>query len=314
MEQYEVRLGEQMPDELKALRQWVVWRAELRPGKAKPAKVPYQPRTGHRARTDVPATWGTYAQALARHRQGGWHGLGFVFTAGDPYCGVDLDDCRVPLTGEITPWAWEIVEELRSYTEVSPSGRGLHVLVRASLPGHAGRKQGAVEVYDAGRYFAVTGQRLAGQPGTIEERQAEVLALYATLAPAAEETLPRGQPRPTLAFSRSDEEVLARARAAPNGAKFRALYDEGRMDGYRDPQTGTHDPSRADFALMRLLAYWTNGNAAQMARLFQASALYRPERWGQLAGGGHSYGEVTIYNALRLPDLGAADAPKRKRR
>ncbi|HEX6779385.1 MAG TPA: hypothetical protein VF099_14340 [Ktedonobacterales bacterium] len=165
-----------LPDELKALRQWVVWRAELRPGKSKPAKAPYQPRTGHRARTDVPVTWGTYPQALARYRQGGWHGLGFVFTAGDPYCGVDVDDCRVPLTGEITPWAWEIVETLHSYTEVSPSGPGLHVLVRASLPGDAGRKQGAVEVYDAGRYFAVTGKRLAELPSIIEARQAQVEA------------------------------------------------------------------------------------------------------------------------------------------
>ncbi len=293
--------GELIPDELKLPQQWVVWRYEPAPGKDKPKKRPYQPRTGHPARTDRPATWGTYAQALARFQHAGWHGLGFVFSTDDPYCGVDLDDCRSPLTGEIAPWAWQIVERLSSYTEVSPSGTGLHILVKAALPNHAGRKQGAVEVYDAGRYFAVTGERLAGLPATIEERQAEIEALYATLVPEEGETLPAGRPAPPLALSRSDEEVLARARNAPNGAKFRTLYDEGRIDGYPDPNTGRPDASAADFALCRLLAYWTNGNDAQMDRLFRQSALYRarPERWEQDAGGGHTYGSVTIYNALR---------------
>ena len=259
--------GELMPDELKPLRHWIVWRYELRPGKRKPAKAPYQPRTGHRARTDLPATWGTYAQALARFQHGGWHGLGFVFTAGDPYCGVDVDDCRIPLTGEIAPWAWQIVERLSSYIELSPSGRGLHILVRASLPAHAGRKQGAVEIYDAGRYFAVTGQRLAGMPATIEECQAEVLALYATLAPVEPISLPLAA-HAGAARARSDAEVLARALAAPNGAKFQALWSS-QLAAYRDAQTGQVDQSRADFALCRLLAYWTNNDAEQMDWLFR---------------------------------------------
>ena len=253
MEQHEAVCWAQLPDELKALQQWVVWRAELRPGKPKPTKVPYQPRTGYRARTDVPATWGTYPQALALFRQSGWQGLGFVFTASDPFCGVDLDDCRDPETGEIAPWAWQIVEALQSYTEISPSGRGLHVLVRATLPDHVGRKRGAVEIYDAGRYFAVTGQRLAELPATIEERQAQVEARYAPLAPAEPPPVPLAA-QPGAALACTDAEVLARALAASNGAKFQALWS-GQLAAYRDPLTGQVDQSRADFALCRLLAY-----------------------------------------------------------
>lgn len=299
MKQDEARLVDQMPDELKALRQWVVWRAEPRPGKGKPAKVPYQPRTGHRARTDVPATWGTYAQALARYQQGGWDGLGFVFTAGDPYCSIDLDECRDPETGHIASWAGHINHTLDSYTELSPSGRGLHILVKATLPGHVGRKQGAVEIYDAGRYFAVTGQRLAEMPATIEERQAQVEALYATLAPAEPTTVPLAA-HPGAALARSDAQVLALALAAPNGAKFQALWS-GQLAAYRGVHTGQVDHSRADFALCRLLAYWTNDDAEQMDRLFRQSSLYRP-KWDQPAGGGHSYGEVTIWHATeKLP-------------
>jgi putative DNA primase/helicase len=61
-------------------------------------------------------------------------GIGFVFTESDPFCGVDLDACVDPKTGEIASWASEIVRELNSYTAFSPSGTGLHVLLRAEFP------------------------------------------------------------------------------------------------------------------------------------------------------------------------------------
>jgi putative DNA primase/helicase len=297
----------QCPQELLVLRHWVIWRYEARPGKEKPAKRPYTPGTGRPARIDVPATWGTWPQALARYQHGGWNGLGFVFTAADPYSGVDLDACRDPQTGEVVPWAWEIVGNLASYIEVSPSGRGLHILVKAELPDHSGRKHGAVEIYDHQRYFAVTGEHLAGTPATIEERQAQVEALYATLAPVEDETaLPRAT-HPVPALSRSDAEVLRMALAAPNGAKFRTLWS-GDLSAYTDAQTGQPDPSGADFALVRLLVYWTNGDAAQVDRLFRQSALYRPKWDKQFSGHGRTYGEVTTYNALRLAGLVGQEA------
>ncbi|HLV98238.1 MAG TPA: hypothetical protein VKT82_06120 [Ktedonobacterales bacterium] len=295
-----------LPDELKALRQWVVWRYEARPGKDKPAKRPYNPRTGRPARTDVSATWGFFPQTLARYQHGGWDGLGFVFSAADPYCGIDLDDCRDPQTGEIVPWARQIVEQMQSYTEISPSGLGLHILVKAALPDHVGRKRGAVEVYDHQRNFAVTGERLAETSATLEPRQEEVLVLYAALAPEEEpETLPRIE-RPSSALARPDAEVLQRALAAPNGVKFRALWT-GDLRAYRHPQTDQPNASRADFALVRLLVYWTNGDAAQVDRLFRRSGLYRPKWDKQFSGNGHTYGEVTIYNALRLAGLVEVD-------
>jgi len=91
--------------------------------------------------------------------------------------GIDLDHCRDPQTGEITPRALEIVQRLDSYTEISPSGDGLHILVIGQLP-RQGNKCGGIEMYSSGRYFTVTGQHLPGTPTTIEERQAELTALY----------------------------------------------------------------------------------------------------------------------------------------
>ena len=156
-----------IPKELKALDQWV----------ARRGKVPVDPKNGHNARPNDPGTWGTFARAVERAKKDGLDGAGFVFSKDDPYCGADLDKCHDPDTGEVEEWAREVVERLDSYTEVSPSGTGLHVFIRGSIP-KGGPKRlpdgRSVEVYDRGRFFTVTGRHLPGTPGTIEERQ-EVL-------------------------------------------------------------------------------------------------------------------------------------------
>ena len=99
------------------LRQFVCWRYEERDGKL--TKVPYSPLTGKRASSTNPATWARYTEAAAAYRKDGYDGVGLVFTKDDYFCGVDLDGCRDPETGEIEPWAQEIVQEFNSYTEIS---------------------------------------------------------------------------------------------------------------------------------------------------------------------------------------------------
>ncbi|HEY7346988.1 MAG TPA: hypothetical protein VH599_01620 [Ktedonobacterales bacterium] len=299
-----------LPPALIAHLQWVIWRLEPRPGKAKPAKVPYTPATGQRASTTTPATWGSYAQAQAAYRSGSYDGLGYVFHQADPYCGVDLDGCRNRETGEITPWAQVLITRLNSYTEITPSGRGFHILVRARLPDHRGRKRGPVEIYDHQRFFTVTGQHLAGTPTTIEIRQAEVTTLYVQLAPEEGEstgwgvrwTSPPADP-PTITLD--DEAVLAKAMSARNGDTFQQIW--------RGDPSGCQSQSEADYRLCLLLAYWTNGDAVQMDRLFRRSGLMRAKWDQQLSGRGHTYGEVTIYNALR-PGCSGPHEPLRSRR
>jgi primase-polymerase (primpol)-like protein len=91
--------------------------------------------------------------------------------------GVDLDNCRDADSEEVAPWAGEIVERLDSYTEISPSGTGLHVLVEGELP--AGRnRRGDVEIYDRDRFFTVTGTHLAGTPADVARRQDALLAVH----------------------------------------------------------------------------------------------------------------------------------------
>lgn len=144
---------EDIPEELKSRPQWVVWKLETRDGK--PTKVPYKSGTGRRASATDLLTWEPFEDALEAYEFGKYDGIGFVFCSGDPYVGVDLDGCVDSETGEIALWASQIIEGLDSYTELSPSGTGVHIVSRGKIPG-SGRR-GSVEMYSRERFFTVTG-------------------------------------------------------------------------------------------------------------------------------------------------------------
>jgi hypothetical protein len=287
----------------KDLKQWVCWRTEERSGKS--TKVPYSPATGARARSDDRATWDTFAEAREAAEKPGYDGIGFVFTAGDPFCGVDLDECVDPETGEVEPWALDLIKELDSYSELSPSGRGLHVLVRAKLP-EGGNRKGRIEMYDRGRFFTVTGNRLPGAPNRIEDRQERVEALHARLFPCFQREQIPPATSGAAANGLADEEVVRRAMSAANGEKFARLW-MGDRSGYASD-------SEADLALCSMLAFWTGSDEERIASLFARSGLAR-EKWSRedyrrrtvrkaLAGAGEFYAL-----AARTPDTGHDEAP-----
>jgi len=152
-----------LPPELFPLPQWVMWQKEFRNGKQ--TKVPYNPNACDiRASVKDPQTWATFytCKEKLESNQGKFDGIGFVFTATDPFCGIDLDKCRNPETGEIEEWANEIIKEVGSYTEISPSGTGVHILIKGELPPGRRRKD-KVEMYDRGRYFCMTGDRYSNK-------------------------------------------------------------------------------------------------------------------------------------------------------
>jgi len=95
---------------VKELVQWINWRYEHRGDKV--TKVPICPHTGELAAVDRLETWGTYQEAVQAVRDCGYAGVGFVFSEGDPYTGVDLDKCRNPETGEMESWARELGHRL----------------------------------------------------------------------------------------------------------------------------------------------------------------------------------------------------------
>jgi hypothetical protein len=109
-------------------------------------------------------------------QSGHFDGLAFIFTEDDPYCGIDLDGCRDPMSSEIAPTKKAIIEEVESYSEVSTSGTGIHIIARASVP--EGRKVDGIEIYSSRRCFVMTGQHLEGMPLTIEDRNDVINELW----------------------------------------------------------------------------------------------------------------------------------------
>ncbi len=297
-------------DQLATLPQWVCY-CYVRRGErmTKPPLNPHldanRPLRERLASVNNPATWASYSVALARAQATpDYQGVGFVFATSDPFCGIDLDHCRDPYTGTIEPWAWRIIHLLSSYTEYSPSGTGVHIYIEASLRTTAQQlgasplqhRKDRVELYDAERFFTWTGQQLAGTPTTIERRQAALTHLYRELFPT---TSPPLVPLPPAgpALTLDDEELIKRASwARGSGAKFTRLW-AGDASAYRRAD-GSIDQSRADLALLGLLAYWTRKDPSQMERLFRRSGLYRPERWHEPARSGETYGQGSIRVAL----------------
>jgi hypothetical protein len=250
-----------IPDEIKQYPQWVLWRFEDTDGE-KPTKVPYSPIDFKHAKVNDSATWGTFEQCVGILKSPGWYsGLGFVLTEQDPYCFIDLDDTKndkSKMDRQI-----KIYNEFDSYAEKSPSGKGLHIIVRGSEP--SGRKRGSIEIYSNLRYMTMTGKVYRNKP--IVDYNDLANALHSQMATNNQ----NGLVYAGLAEQKeTDEEVYRRAFSASNGLKFSELWD-GKWQNYYPSQ------SEADFALIDILAWYTQ-NRAQIVRLFRMSELGKREK------------------------------------
>jgi len=181
-------IPDNIPEELTSYNQWVTWKAvEKRNGKTD--KIPITPVAGSNAKTNDPETWVTFDQAIdyyKKHKDNGIAGVGFVLAESDPFCGIDLDDCRNPETNEYTEKAIEILTSFNTYSEISPSNTGVKLILKGKLPGKGAAKDG-VEIYDQGRFFTITGGWLGSinkRPldGAINARQKELSELYKQVA------------------------------------------------------------------------------------------------------------------------------------
>ncbi|MDR1133573.1 MAG: toprim domain-containing protein [Synergistaceae bacterium] len=201
---------ENIPGELKALPQWVMWRAVQRGEKW--TKPPFM-ITGENAKSTDPDTWTTFEQALETYRAGKFDGIGFVFAKDGGFTGIDFDHCLDDAKSIINPQVKSIVDNLASYCEVSAGGAGLHLIVRGKL--ESGSIGQYFEVYPHGRFFTVTGHIL-GEPKDIADGQA-VITLLSQLAevkkaqvrsekPAAANPLPSFMP--SAEYSEIEQQVL----------------------------------------------------------------------------------------------------------
>lgn len=261
-----------LPKELQNGKRFVCWREAIRGARC--TKVPVNPFTGKDAKSDNAATWSTLDEAIEFYRahRSKLQGVGRMFDPTDRLIGVDFDDCLDDY-GEIIPGhAAEMwLSRLDSYTEVSPSGRGVKLWVRAShdLGGKSGRrdaKQG-VEVYRERRYFTLTGKRLEQFCGRVESRELEFSEFYSAIFGAKKTDNPKPEATSTKL---ADAEIISRAGNAKNGDKFKSLWS-GRFD-----DCGSQ--SEADAALCSLLWFWS-GDRETVRRLFGQSALGQRDKW-----------------------------------
>jgi putative DNA primase/helicase len=157
--------------------QWVCFNKE---------KVPFSPTTGDAAKADDPSTWNTFQAASKawKDHPDTYVGIGREFLKEQRITGIDLDHC-IDEQGTISAFAQDAVKSFHSYTELSPSGTGLHIWVYGNIPKNIGPHESdgddRLEMYDCKRYFTVTGNHLPGTPTTIEDRQEELLALHSEI-------------------------------------------------------------------------------------------------------------------------------------
>lgn len=253
-----------IPQELRELRQWVA---------AGEDKKPLNPCTGQAASPTDPATWGSFLDAV----NCGYRHIGFVLHSSDPYCVIDLDDpATVKANGVVMPNPDQaavdriaarhrrILEAFTSYAEISQSGTGIHIVVRAKVP--HGVKRDKVEVYSDARYMIFTGNIIKNLP--ISDNQTLVDMLFAEMEQGRLSTVELEQVQSHL----TDEELFNMAAGAQNAGKFLQLW-HGNWQGV--PEWPTQ--SEADFALLAMLGFYSLDNQ-QVRRVFRLSALGQREK------------------------------------
>lgn len=279
----------EIPAELKALPQWILWKSEKRNNK--PTKVPYQVN-GEMAQANNRRTWSTFATAVKFYLEGDYDGIGFVFSRQDNYIGIDIDKCVVD--GKTNAFATEIIDTLDSYTEFSPSGNGIHIIIKGGLPqsvlgtGRKNTKHG-LEIYSYGRYFSFTGYR--ENSNDVYDRTDELAEVFEQYFDDSDI-----QGRVNLAEFEKDEikitnDVLwERMFRSKNGDEIRSLYNGSLIND---------DHSASDLALCNHLAFWTGKSSTRMDTMFRETGLMR-DKWDVIhfRDTNETYGERTIAMAI----------------
>ena len=109
---------DKIPDFLKQNALWCVWKREEN------GKIPYNPQIGKRAQPNNPETFSDFQTAYEAYVKGGYDGLGIgIF---NNIGAIDIDDCIVD--GVFSDIATYLVNQTGSYTEISPSGKGIRII------------------------------------------------------------------------------------------------------------------------------------------------------------------------------------------
>lgn len=299
-----------VPDELKNSKSWLVYRLKPRADGKKKDKIPYNPINNQP--TNDPKFGVSFEVACAAEIAGKYDGIGFYVEP--PFLVVDLDNCVDPPTGDVELYAAEIVQELRSYTEASPSGTGLHIWIRGEKPGDKCRK--GIEMYCTRRFLTITGVHVPVTPREIREvditpvyekmlrgdyLEAQTTAASAsatTAPPVATNEPPKIQSEGKVLTTRL--ELLMRGEILSSSGPFVIGDAHGNKVEYPSQ-------SEADGALSVLLANKHGGDVEKIDADFRISSLFR-KKWDEKHGT-NTYGQITIASAIAKIQKASAPQP-----
>lgn len=275
-----------IPDELKQLNNWCVWKFEKRNGKR--TKIPFNAATGEFAKSNDKSTWSSYETAVNAE---GVDGIGFFFEP--PYLGIDIDDIdddlhRFKQGDKLDNIVSEFNEAFKSYTEVSPSGNGLHIIVKGKIPGSR-RRKGNIEMYDSGRFFTMTGKNIGKYKDVTEVSEQVFKTIYEKYLPDNTVKYPTTNNYQENIHNLSEIDVINEI----YNSKQAKLFDD-LMKGNYEPYYTSH--SEADMALANILAFWCAKDYSQMDSIFRQSNLYR-DKWDEKRKNS-TYGEQTLFKAI----------------
>ena len=275
-----------IPNELKQLNNWCVWKFEKRNGKR--TKIPFNAETGEFAKSNDKRTWSSYETAVNAE---GVDGIGFFFEP--PYLGIDIDDIdddlhRFKQGDKLDNIVSEFNEAFKSYTEVSPSGNGLHIIVKGKIPGSR-RRKGNIEMYDSGRFFTMTGKTIGKYKDVTEVSEQVFKTIYEKYLPNNTVKYPTTNNYQQNIHNLSEIDVINEIYKSKQAKLFDDL-----MKGNYEPYYTSH--SEADMALANILAFWCARDYSQMDSIFRQSNLYR-DKWDEKRKNS-TYGEQTLFKAI----------------
>lgn len=295
-----------IPSDLRLLPQWVLWKSVERDGKK--TKVPVQV-DGELAQVNNRSTWATFATVAKYFLEGEFDGIGFVFSRQDKFIGIDIDDCVTYETSDservnpiISEFAKGIIDDLDSYTEISVSGTGIHIIVSGVFPQSvlgSGKKNSArgIEIYSHSRFFTMSSDR--ENSNEVFERTDEVADLLDKHFHDSEaKTLVDLEDYTNDEIKMSNDELWERMFRSKNGDKIRALYDGKLIDD---------DWSGSDQSLCNTLAFWTGKSYTRMDSMMRETGLMR-DKWDVVHhSSGETYGERTINKSITDTDTTILD-------
>lgn len=278
------------PNELKELNNWCVWKSVKRGGKF--TKLPINVSTGELAKSNDPSTWSSYEDAQQVLNDKDADGLGFFFEP--PYIGIDIDDIPDELErykkGNIEKnIVFEMYELLKTYAEISPSGNGIHLILKGTIPGDQRRRKN-VEMYSEGRFFTMTGNTLNKYHEINQPSENALDLIYRKYIRSRTITQLRNHEH-GIEHNLSDSEVVSRAINSQQGGKFKDLLNGNFLHYPEYPSQ-----SEADIAFVNMLAFWTARDYQQIDRIYRQSGLMR-QKWDDKRGK-TSYGAGLINKAI----------------